>query len=314
MADAPQEKAAGVVTETSSTVLGVAFQGFVDALKVHKTLYFLVTLNAVGKKSLQCFLLNGVIFLGSIAFKAYVLLPILAFLGDILLPVADAGNGNGGESGNGNVAVQSTASVTFTVLWLVPMYVISFLLNTIWYMEIAEGVFKAQVKDKYPTPTISHVIRDEVYRVFLMLWMALLIFALNAVPSFFGFIPSFALCSWVYAFYCFDYKWTFQGLNLQTRMTLFERHWVYMLGFGAPCAVVTIAFPLFIGAGIYAMVFPLCVMLAIISAPCSHESSILPRRLPIFFIAQRLNLKAIRMLGLKEKEKGKGGEKADKDK
>ena len=111
-----------------------------------------------------------------------------------------------------------------------------------------------------------------------------------------GTVISFLLYSWLYAFYCFDYKWTMQGWSLQKRMAVFETRWIYMLGFGAPCAVIATLFPLFTGAGIYAMVFPLCVILAILSTPADH-SGILPRRLPIFYIAQMLNLKTIELLG-----------------
>lgn len=41
---------------------------------------------------------------------------------------------------------------------------------------------------------------------------------------------NFVLLSWLYALYCFDYKWSLHGVQLQQRVAYFERHWAFFLG------------------------------------------------------------------------------------
>jgi hypothetical protein len=41
---------------------------------------------------------------------------------------------------------------------------------------------------------------------------------------------NFVLLSWLYALYCFDYKWSLHGVQLQQRIAYFERHWAFFLG------------------------------------------------------------------------------------
>ena len=45
-----------------------------------------------------------------------------------------------------------------------------------------------------------------------------------------GPLLNFVLLSWLYALYCFDYKWSLHGVALQQRIAYFERHWCFFLG------------------------------------------------------------------------------------
>ena len=36
--------------------------------------------------------------------------------------------------------------------------------------------------------------------------------------------------SWLYAFYCFDYCWSLQGVPLAERLAFFERRWAFFAG------------------------------------------------------------------------------------
>jgi len=38
------------------------------------------------------------------------------------------------------------------------------------------------------------------------------------------------LLSWLYALYCFDYKWSLHSVQLAQRIAYFERHWAFFLG------------------------------------------------------------------------------------
>jgi etoposide-induced 2.4 mRNA len=298
----------------------VGFNGMHAAVKLHRTLLFIVTSRTTAMRTLQCFTLNGGIFLGSIAFLELGLLPALSFVGDSLRSTSWAAGHLAEESqkqqegdpatvvSGGDAApwvdivsaVQELTSNFFTVLWLVPMYALSFILNTLWYVEIAEQVFKQEYGRMTPITSIAEIIRDEVYRILLMVWLTLQIYGVYALVPYVGSLYAFVYTSWICAFYCYDYKWTLQGWTIDQRLHVFEEHWVFMLGFGAPCALVTWWLPQFVGYGIYAMVFPLSMILAIISSPVKHlPCAALPARLPVFYWAQRCNLAVLRRCGPK---------------
>ena len=40
----------------------------------------------------------------------------------------------------------------------------------------------------------------------------------------------FLLLSWLYAYYCFDYKWSLLGVRLPERLAYFETHWAFFAG------------------------------------------------------------------------------------
>jgi etoposide-induced 2.4 mRNA len=38
------------------------------------------------------------------------------------------------------------------------------------------------------------------------------------------------LLSWLYAYYCYDYKWALQGARLPQRLAFFEAQWAFFAG------------------------------------------------------------------------------------
>lgn len=77
-------------------------------------------------KTLHCFMLNGVIFLGSVLLLHYALLPAVTALLGAALPPAVAGRAAAALAG------------LYSALWLLPAYLLSFLINCLWYSELAE--------------------------------------------------------------------------------------------------------------------------------------------------------------------------------
>jgi etoposide-induced 2.4 mRNA len=306
------------ISTSLRSALRVGFNGMHASVKLHRTLLFIVTSRTTAMRTLQCFTLNGGIFLGSIAFLELALLPALSFVGDSLRSASwtTASEPQPNSISSDDTApwidlvgaVQDLTSNFFTVLWLIPMYALSFILNTLWYVEIAEQVFKQEYGRVTPITNITDIIRDEVYRILLMVWLTIQIYGVYMFVPYFGSVYAFLYTSWICAFYCYDYKWTLQGWTIDQRLHVFEEHWVFMLGFGTPCALVTWWLPQFIGYGIYAMVFPLSMILAIISSPVKHTPSvILPAHMPVFHWAQRCNLAVLRRFGPKKQVSRTGG-------
>ena len=52
-----------------------------------------------------------------------------------------------------------------------------------------------------------------------------------------GSLAEFLLTSWLYAFFCFDYKWSLRRQPLAARIAYFEAHWAFFGGFGAACTL-----------------------------------------------------------------------------
>lgn len=102
--------------------------------------------------------------------------------------------------------------------------------------------------------------------------------------------------SWLYAYYCFDYKWALQGVRLPQRLRFFEANWAYFAGgcvalpqraaaaagsacvqgsgstvlhvyvcttgFGFPCVAATMFRTFHVGAALANLLFPVFVMVA----------------------------------------------------
>jgi etoposide-induced 2.4 mRNA len=170
-----------------------------------------------------------------------------------------------------------------------------------WYQEIADVVFSADRKKNSRRPAASKSnltqrIADEIYRNLLFITTLIQISGFYyLIPYYYiGPIISFLLVSWLYAFYSFDYIWISQHLSLTDRLRYFEERWTYFAGFGMPSALLTFCFPLFIGGGLYALVFPVFILVSSVARPESGPP--LVRRLPIFGLSRRLNLWLIQLL------------------
>jgi hypothetical protein len=66
--------------------VGAAFAGVLDALAIHRALPFYFQSKKIVKRTAQCVLLNGVIFLGSMAFVDGVMLPLVRRIGSLAEP------------------------------------------------------------------------------------------------------------------------------------------------------------------------------------------------------------------------------------
>lgn len=45
-----------------------------------------------------------------------------------------------------------------------------------------------------------------------------------------GVVLNVLFLSWLYAYYCFDYKWALEGIRLPNRLHFFECNWAYFAG------------------------------------------------------------------------------------
>ena len=197
--------------------------------------------------------------------------------------------------------LQTLAYVSYTVFFLYPVYVVTFVINSLWCTDIANHAVKALRDTPLPPPTrrqwwgvgflqgtlnrlfkgqegrnegptrggeateslypkiesVPSVPASQVSgsdsgsgsspleaklqplgeRVFALLMLT----GFSAQMALLGCIPvvgqpiTFWLLSWLYGYYCFDYRWGFDGWTLDQRLLYFERNWPFFAGFGECC-------------------------------------------------------------------------------
>jgi len=338
------------------------YRGWKDATNISHAIQIFARSPKLQKIFVSCFLLNGLIFIGSILILDYMIYPLFRYGIQQTSSITSFSSSSSSSSHHHHHHHHSSSIIPFiqlvyasvkNIFWIWPMYTISLILCTIWYNEISELVYKyleskrkslpmqqqqqQQQQQKmsprripstkvaslrhhhhyhhYATGTttttttsIDHdisslrtnlvdKITDGIYRSVLLLFFLMQVSLLSMLPSYLGSIIPFCMTCWLYAFYAFDYSWSYKtNYNTERKLHYFERHWLYMMGFGAPNALASYFFPFFINAGVWAMIFPLFIVLAMLANPPSLPSprsnhSILDRialkPLPIFYCAQK---------------------------
>ncbi|CAL5426277.1 unnamed protein product [Camellia sinensis] len=95
-------------------------------------------------------------------------------------------------------------------------------------------------------------IAEQVYSVLLLNVFFLEFFVTGYIP-YIGKMLNFLLLSWMYAYYCFEYKWNFSGLSLDKRLDFFESNWAFFAGFGNPCILAIFFFSPLVSYGVMAI-------------------------------------------------------------
>ncbi|GAB4821815.1 hypothetical protein N2152v2_008861 [Parachlorella kessleri] len=203
----------------------------------------------------------------------------------------------------------------YNLLWLLPAYAISFLVNCIWYNEIAELVVAAAQRRllqqraeregvvlpareeviKVHRPDMLTFLSQEVYRLLLTSALFVQVLLLGLIPVI-GPPLGFVGMSWLYALYCFDYKWSLHSVPLEARLRFFEQHWAFFAGFGAVTVLPMMFGSFYTGAALVGVLFPLFIMLAADSSPKRRHDEVLaaipgshqPTRVPVFWAATRM--------------------------
>ncbi|GJX15819.1 ribonuclease H-like domain-containing protein [Tanacetum coccineum] len=157
-------------------------------------------------------------------------------------------------------------------------------------------------------------IAEQGYSVLLLSFFFLEVYLTSFVP-YIGKALNFLLLSWMYAYYCFEYKWNFSGLSLQKRLEFFESNWAFFAGFGSPCVLAIFFLSPLVSYGTMAVLFPLFVLTAAGSDADSIVNSLkekwgseeLVGKLPIFYAADKLLMQILSLLPVESR-----GETSDK--
>ncbi|KAJ1975954.1 hypothetical protein H4R35_002909 [Dimargaris xerosporica] len=244
-----------------SHILWYTWAGLRDASAWPTCLIVVYGSHTIQRRVWKCVFLNGVLY----ALGTDALAPETHFLGlDIL-----------------------SAVITFcyNAFWLYPVYCVSFLLNSVWYQEIADRVYTMRggeaVRHSITYSRMLQNLASEIYRILLF----------------------FTYIVWASAIYMIPYigpMWINRNWSIEKRLDYIEGRWAYFLGFGLPCTLITFFSSQFISAGIFAFLFPMYIIMASIARPLpkrtesAHPSRLLPRRFPIFSLSKRINVFLLR--------------------
>ncbi|CAJ2649218.1 unnamed protein product [Trifolium pratense] len=310
------------------------FEGLKEACCLHRVVILCLRSNSLLLRTGQCFLLNGFIFLGSIFLLNSVVIPALwLILPDQCSHLVSHQLCDLPSTFKFYSFLRLALIHLFYVLWFYPLYVFSIVLSTIWYNDIAKYGYAAMGRSKFTVDKVSSQnnapttqdayqakkpsglggvmigIGEQVYSVLLLSVFFLEVYATGFIP-YIGKVLNFLLLSWMYAYYCFEYKWNFNEVALDRRLDYFESYWPFFAGFGSPCVLAIFFFSPLVGYGIMAILFPLFVLTAT-GSEAEQEISFEKykwraagvERLPIFYVANNVSMWILSLLPLEKRDR-----------
>ncbi|KXZ44216.1 hypothetical protein GPECTOR_71g577 [Gonium pectorale] len=289
-------------------MLYVRCLGIWESLHVHRCVVFLALdgSKALGRSVAHCLGLNGGILLGSILLWDRALSPGLGWVLRFLVAPVLGGLLAGGADW--------LLRLLFHGAWLLPVYLVTMLVSFGIYNDIAKTAYlvKQQQQQQQPGGQAAPGARaggqgaggggtgsggaggledvaQEVYRVVLFNVFFAEVSLVGRLP-YVGGVLNVLFLSWLYAYYCYDYKWALQGVRLTERLAYFERRWAFFAGFGLPMALSTVLLSFYPGAAVLAVLFPVYILVACDSDVNAVHDRVVGRgvslqHLPIFALA-----------------------------
>ena len=252
------------MTSLTNNVVAAAKRGFLDSISFHRAVVVIVRSPKVRSKLVQCLLLNGLIFLGSILVFHWILGPLLSRIISTVLPQRNAAP----EIGS---IISLWVSWVYYSLWIAPLYIMTFILNTLWYRDIAvESVefFSRHAATSSSTPpaqsgaqaSIPGQIADILLRsLFNVVYLCYL-----TVLARYRILYAVSL-AFLISFNAFEFK--YRNLSFNQKVNLVESNWVYFLSFSIWVAVLVTEFPTMVENGLLGVLFPFLLINASSAGP-----------------------------------------------
>lgn len=211
------------------------------------------------------FILNMLIFNGSIILFTYLICPLFDYLK--------------------LSTIYST--IFYYIFWILPMYLITLFLNTFWYQDISKIIEPKCRSNNFSTLIqISNFAAEEIYRIFVIPFFYIQIYLIVLIfPEPLDWILEIVFLSWIYSMSIFEYTWAYRNKSLIERISIFHKYCLYMLGFGLPITLMTYFFQTFISIGIFSCLYPILMIKSKYLIPRSHSNRSLPIFTTSYFLA-----------------------------
>lgn len=246
--------------------------------------------STVLKRTIECCVLNGMVFWVSITIFESGLLPFIKYLLTIIF----------GHSPGMAATVwswtQPFLSFTFETVWVLPFFLLSRIVSSFWFQDIADSAYRYRQGKPSNPPNWAKLVADYLFSLLvatLFLGQSTLV---SKMPlPLLGDILSLVHTCLLYALYAFEYKWYNMGWELHRRLTFIEENWPYFLGFGLPLALTIRMFTSYVMSGcFFSVLFPFFIISGIEAEPVTGVGNC-PLKLfsPVIAIANTLFNKTI---------------------
>ncbi|XP_013142682.1 PREDICTED: etoposide-induced protein 2.4 homolog [Papilio polytes] len=205
---------------------------------------------------LQSCILNGFIFLLSILVFEYALLPAVRYL------VLAVFGHDPGVAHNVWGWMQPFLSMTFRMIWVLPLFLLSKLVNALWFQDIADSAYRHRRGRPQFMSSVSKIIADSLFSLLVQALFLVQSMLVSMLPiTYIGELLCLVHMCLLYSLYSFEYKWFNMGWELHKRLTFIETNWPYFLGFGLPLAVLTqIPHSYIISGCVFSIFFPVFIL------------------------------------------------------
>ncbi|XP_049868079.1 etoposide-induced protein 2.4 [Pectinophora gossypiella] len=205
---------------------------------------------------LQSCILNGFIFLLSILVFEYALLPAVKYLVTVVF------GHNPGVAHNVWGWMQPFLSMTFRMIWVLPLFLLSKLVNSLWFQDIADSAYRHRRGRPQFMSSVSKIIADSLFSLLVQALFLVQSMLVSMLPiTYIGELLCLVHMCLLYSLYSFEYKWFNMGWELHKRLTFIETNWPYFLGFGLPLAVLTQIPQSYIISGcVFSIFFPVFIL------------------------------------------------------
>ncbi|CAG9113948.1 hypothetical protein JYU34_008892 [Plutella xylostella] len=205
---------------------------------------------------LQSCALNGGIFWFSILIFEYALLPGVKYLVSVVF---------GHDPGVAHSVwgwMQPFLSMTFRMIWVLPLFLLSKLVNSLWFQDIADSAYRHRRGRPQFMSSVSKIIADSLFSLLVQALFLIQSMLVSMLPiTYIGELLCLTHLCLLYSLYSFEYKWFNMGWELHKRLTFIENNWPYFLGFGLPLAVLTQIPQSYIISGcVFSILFPLFIL------------------------------------------------------
>lgn len=231
----------------------------VRTLKAHEE-------SKVLKRTIQCSVLNGGIFLASIMLFDYGILPFLNFVLQMIF------GENTSTSGTIWSWTRPFLVCIFQAIWVMPLFLLSKCVNCLWFQDIADNAYRYSRGRPQIAEGLSKRIADSIFSIVVQTLFLVQAMLIDYIPIFLiGRIFSCIHLCMLYSLYTFEYKWYNMRWELHRRLTFIETNWPYFIGFGLPMTILTqVSDSWIINGCIFSILFPLFIVSGNEASPVTH--------------------------------------------
>ena len=255
--------------------LDLFFLGVKDSLRIPRALLEILSSLTLLRKTLQCVIFNGVIYLGSVVLFSFFLHFFDSPDDTSLLTYS-------------NVLVVLVKLIVGLVYngWLFIIYIMAMTLTTYWAQDIFDELLVIQLEKLENTPDVKRnpgkylkklqnlepklsakekgidlIQRTIIISIYLLITSVITLLVKLVLGKFISGITEIFLYSILHAYYCYEYKTSAMDLDVITSIAYFEEQWSYFTGFGFVFTII-LYFWKQVGSSLFFLFFPLMVVIS----------------------------------------------------